>query len=39
VPDKVVTVAAGAEGVLVGSGGESAEIDYDSASHMFVKRL
>jgi DtxR family Mn-dependent transcriptional regulator len=38
-PDKVVTVAAGAEGVLVGSGGESAEIDLEAASHMFVKRL
>jgi DtxR family Mn-dependent transcriptional regulator len=38
-PDKVVTVAAGAEGVLIGSGGESAEIDYESASHMFVRRL
>jgi DtxR family transcriptional regulator, Mn-dependent transcriptional regulator len=38
-PDKVVTVAAGAEGVLVGSGGESAEIDDEAASHMFVRRL
>ena len=38
-PDKVVTVAAGAEGVLIGSGGESAEIDYDDASHVFVRRL
>jgi DtxR family transcriptional regulator, Mn-dependent transcriptional regulator len=39
VPDKVVTVAAGAEGVLIGSGGETAEIDADLASHLFVKRL
>jgi DtxR family transcriptional regulator, Mn-dependent transcriptional regulator len=38
-PDKVVTVAAGAEGVLVGSGGETAEIDVEAASHMFVRRL
>jgi len=38
-PDKVVTVAAGAEGVLIGSGGESAEIDDVAASHVFVRRL
>src|SRR3954466_15637897 len=38
-PDKVVTVAAGAEGVLIGSGGETAEIDPDLAAHMFVHRL
>jgi DtxR family Mn-dependent transcriptional regulator len=38
-PDKVVTVAAGAEGVLIGSGGETAEIDSETASHMFVRRL
>ena len=38
-PDKVVTVAAGAGGVLVGSGGESAEIDLELASHLFVRRL
>jgi DtxR family transcriptional regulator, Mn-dependent transcriptional regulator len=38
-PDKVVTVTAGAEGVLVGSGGETAEIDVEAASHMFVRRL
>jgi DtxR family Mn-dependent transcriptional regulator len=38
-PDRVVTVAAGAEGVLLGSGGETAEIDADAASHMFVRRL
>ena len=38
-PDKVVTVAAGAEGVLVGSGGESAELDDEAASHLFVRRL
>ncbi|HET7385850.1 MAG TPA: metal-dependent transcriptional regulator [Nocardioidaceae bacterium] len=39
VPDKVVTVASGAEGVLVGSGGESAEIDIELAAHLFVRRL
>jgi DtxR family Mn-dependent transcriptional regulator len=38
-PDKVVTVAAGAEGVLVGSGGETAEIDPELAAHLFVHRL
>ena len=38
-PDKVVTVAAGAGGVLVASGGETAEIDLELASHLFVHRL
>jgi DtxR family Mn-dependent transcriptional regulator len=38
-PDKVVTVAPGTVGVMIGSGGESAEIDHDAASHMFVRRL
>ncbi|MGA8210653.1 MAG: metal-dependent transcriptional regulator [Nocardioidaceae bacterium] len=38
-PDKVVTVEAGAEGVLIGSGGETAEIDIDIAAHLFVNRL
>lgn len=38
-PDKVVTVAAAPGGVLIGSGGEAAEIDDESASHMFVRRL
>ena len=38
-PDKVVTVAAGAGGVLIGSGGETAEIDLELASHLFVHRL
>ncbi len=31
-PDKVVTVARGAEGVLLGSGGETAEIDLELAA-------
>jgi DtxR family Mn-dependent transcriptional regulator len=38
-PDKVVIVAAGAEGVLIGSGGETAEIDHEIAAHLFVNRL
>jgi DtxR family Mn-dependent transcriptional regulator len=38
-PDKVVTVGPGAVGVLVASGGESAEVDYAAAAHMFVRRL
>jgi DtxR family Mn-dependent transcriptional regulator len=38
-PDKVVTVASGAEGVLIGSGGETAEIDLDLAAHLFVHPL
>lgn len=38
-PDKVVTVALGAEGVLIGSGGETAEIDGAAAAHVFVRRL
>jgi DtxR family Mn-dependent transcriptional regulator len=38
-PDKVVTVAPGAEGLLIGSGGETAEIDVDLAAHLFVQRL
>jgi DtxR family Mn-dependent transcriptional regulator len=38
-PDKVVTVTAGAGGVLIGSGGETAEIDLELASHLFVHRL
>jgi DtxR family Mn-dependent transcriptional regulator len=38
-PGKVITVAKGAEGVLVGSGGESAEIDGEAATHLFVRRL
>jgi DtxR family transcriptional regulator, Mn-dependent transcriptional regulator len=38
-PEKVVTVTAGAEGVLIGSGGETAEIDPELAAHLFVHRL
>ncbi len=39
VPDQVVTVDQGAEGLLVGSGGETAEIDLELAAHLFVHRL
>jgi DtxR family Mn-dependent transcriptional regulator len=35
-PDKVVGVTATDLGVLVGSGGETAEIDLDAAAHIFV---
>ena len=38
-PDKTITIQATADGVLVGSGGESAEIFDDAADHIFVKRL
>ena len=34
-PGKVITVARGSEGVLVGSGGETAEIGESAASHLF----
>ena len=38
-PDKTVVVAATDEGVLVGSGGETAEIVPEAADHIFVTRL
>jgi DtxR family Mn-dependent transcriptional regulator len=39
-PDKVITAGPGAEGgVLIGSGGETAEIEADLAAHLFVRRL
>jgi len=38
-PGKIVTVARGARGVLVASGGESAEIDGEAAGHLFARRL
>jgi DtxR family Mn-dependent transcriptional regulator len=37
-PDKIVTVAVTREGVLVGSGGETAEIELEAADHIFVTR-
>ena len=38
-PEKTVTVATSPEGVLVGSGGETAEILLEAADHIFVQRL
>ena len=38
-PDKTVTVARTEEGVLVGSGGETAEIVDEAADHIFVRVL
>ena len=38
-PGEVVTAAAGPEGVLVGSGGETAEIMPEAAEHIFVRRV
>jgi DtxR family transcriptional regulator, Mn-dependent transcriptional regulator len=38
-PDKVVAVSATQAGVLVGSGGEAAELDLDAAAHIFVTRV
>lgn len=39
IPDRTVTVVATSEGVLLGSGGESAEIVPEAADHIFVKRM
>ncbi len=38
-PDKTVTVVTTGEGVLIGSAGETAEIDLDAADHIFVRKL
>jgi DtxR family Mn-dependent transcriptional regulator len=38
-PDKVVGVTATGAGVLVGSGGETAELDLEAAAHIFVSRV
>ncbi len=38
-PDREVFVSRGAEGVLVGVGGETAELDSEEAAHMFVHRV
>ncbi|HEY0888184.1 MAG TPA: metal-dependent transcriptional regulator [Nocardioides sp.] len=38
-PDKTVTIMATEEGVLVGSGGEAAEIVPEAADHIFVRKL
>ena len=37
-PDKTVTAVATAEGVLIGSGGETAEIVPEAADHIFVRK-
>ncbi|MGH3467409.1 MAG: hypothetical protein ACRDQF_06730, partial [Thermocrispum sp.] len=37
-PDKVVKIARGAVGVLIGSSGEMAEIEHEAATHVFVRR-
>jgi len=38
-PDKVVAITATEAGVLVGSGGETAELDLEAAGHIFVSRI
>jgi DtxR family Mn-dependent transcriptional regulator len=38
-PDKSVTIVATSEGVLIGSAGETAEIDPEAAEHIFVRRV
>ncbi len=38
-PDTTVTVIATESGVLVGSGGETAEVDLEAADHIFVTAL
>ena len=38
-PGKSINVVATTEGVLVGSGGETAEIVPEAAGHIFVRRL
>ena len=38
-PDQTITVVATDEGVLVGSGGETAEVVPEAADHIFVRRL
>ncbi|WP_310526367.1 metal-dependent transcriptional regulator [Nocardioides sp.] len=38
-PDKTITVVATVEGILIGSGGETAEVFADAADHIFVRRL
>ena len=38
-PDRTISVVATPEGILVGSGGESAEIVLEAADHIFVKRM
>jgi DtxR family transcriptional regulator, Mn-dependent transcriptional regulator len=37
-PGKTITIASTEEGILVGSGGETAELVADAAEHIFVRR-
>ena len=37
-PGKTVTIASTDEGILVGSGGETAELVAEAAEHIFVRR-
>ena len=39
IPDKTITIVATDEGVLIGSGGETAEIAPEAAEHIFVRKL
>jgi DtxR family transcriptional regulator, Mn-dependent transcriptional regulator len=39
VPDREVLIAQGPVGVLVGAGGETAEVDHEVARHIFVRKL
>jgi DtxR family Mn-dependent transcriptional regulator len=38
-PGKTIAVSPTEEGVLLGSGGEAAEVDLEAAGHIFVRRL
>ena len=38
-PDKTVTVVATSEGILVGAGEETAEVQFEAADHIFVRAL
>ncbi|GAA3525549.1 metal-dependent transcriptional regulator [Nocardioides daeguensis] len=38
-PDKTITIQATSDGVLVGAGGETAEIFPEAADHIFVRKL
>jgi DtxR family Mn-dependent transcriptional regulator len=38
-PDRTITVVTTGEGVLIGSGGETAEIIPEAAEHIFVRRM
>jgi DtxR family Mn-dependent transcriptional regulator len=39
IPDKTITIVATDEGVLLGSGGETAEVAPEAAEHIFVRKL